>query len=314
MVPAARLAVIALGTIVVFGADGRWTRVGSNADRRRTPDRALCTLHARRRALSERVRAPYYPRSRKPESPDARRRARTRTASQVHGEVRRMTAHQRRSSTAVLLAALAATACSSAARTPATLYGPGANAAMSPAERVAADGGIAPYTPEDVHFMTGMIAHHSQAVLMGEWAPTHGASEAVRKLCERIVVAQRDEIATMQQWLRARGETVPDGEPSHAHTMPGMSHATLMPGMLTPEQLAELDAARGADFDRLFLTFMIQHHQGAATMVEDLFASNGGGQDEDIFKFASDVFADQTSEIDRMYSMLQAMPGGAPRQ
>ena len=104
----------------------------------------------------------------------------------------------------------------------------------------------------------------------------------------------------MQRWLRGRNETVPDGDPAH-FIMPGME---LMPGMLTPPQLAQLDAARGPEFDRLFLTFMIQHHQGAIVMVNQLFASHGGGEEETVYRFASDVYADQTTEIDRMSRML----------
>src|SRR6267378_4334780 len=130
----------------------------------------------------------------------------------------------------------------------------------------------APFTAADVHFMSGMIGHHAQAVLMAGWAPTHGASAAVRALCERIVVGQRDEIAFMQRWLRERHETLPDADavPSQGHMMPDMDHSMLAPGMLTPAELAQLDGARGPEFDRLFLTFMIHHHQGAITMVEQL--------------------------------------------
>jgi uncharacterized protein (DUF305 family) len=156
--------------------------------------------------------------------------------------------------------------------------------------------------------MQGMIIHHAQAVLMAGWAPSHGASPAVRALCERIVVAQRDEIAFMQRWLRERHQTAPEPDASHQHMMPGMDHPMLMPGMLTPEQLAQLDQARGAEFDRLFLKFMIQHHQGAITMVDQLFSAQGAAQDDTVFKFASDVNADQTTEIDRMNTMLAAMP------
>jgi uncharacterized protein (DUF305 family) len=159
--------------------------------------------------------------------------------------------------------------------------------------------------------MSGMIAHHAQAVQMAGWAPGHGASPAVRRLCERIVVAQRDEIAFMQQWLRARNLPVPEPDP-RGHLMPGMDHPMLMPGMLTPEQMTQLDRAREAEFDRLFLTFMIQHHQGALAMVEQLVGSPGAAQDEYVFKFASDVNADQTTEIDRMYEMLAAIPAAKP--
>jgi uncharacterized protein (DUF305 family) len=181
--------------------------------------------------------------------------------------------------------------------------------ALTPAAQAKADSGRPAYTPADVHFISGMIGHHAQAVLMAGWAPSHGASQSLRALCERIVVGQRDEIAFMQRWLRERRLTVPDADASHdmMPDMPGMHH-TLMPGMLTAEQLTQLDRARGTEFDRLFLTFMIQHHQGAITMVEQLFSANGAAQDDNIFKFASDVNADQTTEIDRMSLMLSTLP------
>jgi uncharacterized protein (DUF305 family) len=98
---------------------------------------------------------------------------------------------------------------------------------------------------------------------------------------------------------------VPDGDAAH-DMMPGMDH-NLMPGMLTPQQLMQLDSARGTEFDRLFLTFMIQHHMGAITMVNELFGSKGGGEEEVVFRFASDVYADQTTEIARMNRMLDAL-------
>src|SRR5881296_274117 len=157
----------------------------------------------------------------------------------------------------------------------------------------------------DVHFVSGMIGHHAQAIQMAGWAPSHGASPAVRVLCERIVVAQNDEIAFAQRWLREHQEFVPPADP-RGHVMPGMDHPMLMPGMLTPDQMAQLDAARGREFDRLFLTFMIQHHQGAITMVNALFGT-GAGEQEKVFRFASDVFADQTTEIARMQKMLAAL-------
>jgi uncharacterized protein (DUF305 family) len=178
---------------------------------------------------------------------------------------------------------------------------------LTPAQKAAADSGRPPYTQADVHFMQGMIHHHSQAVTMARWAPTHGARPDVLRLCERIDVAQRDEIVTMQRWLRERHEMVPEPDfKTGTASMPGMANMgpILMPGMLTPEQMTQLDHADGPDFDRLFLTFMIQHHQGALSMVQQLFDSEGAGQDEDIFKFASDVGADQTAEIDRMHNML----------
>src|SRR6266487_1478037 len=162
------------------------------------------------------------------------------------------------------------------------------------------------YTPADVHFVAGMIGHHAQAIQMAKWAPSHGASPAVRVLCERIVVAQTDEIAFAQRWLREHGEYVPPADP-RGHIMQGTDQPMLMPGMLTPEQMAQLDAARGPEFNRLFLTFMIQHHQGAITMVQQLLAVPGAAQDGPIFRFASDVNADQTTEINRMTLMLDAL-------
>jgi uncharacterized protein (DUF305 family) len=159
------------------------------------------------------------------------------------------------------------------------------------------------YTPADVHFMAGMIGHHAQAIQMAQWAPTHGASPAVQRLCERIVVAQTDEIAMTQRWLREHGEYVPPADP-RGHIMPGMEQPMLMPGMLTPQQMAQLDSARGPAFNRLFLTFMIQHHQGAITMVQDLLAVPGAAQDGPVFRFANDVNVDQTTEINRMQLML----------
>jgi uncharacterized protein (DUF305 family) len=161
------------------------------------------------------------------------------------------------------------------------------------------------YTLADVHFMTGMIYHHAQAVLIAGWAPTHEAGPSVRALCERIVVGQGDEIVLMQRWLRDRHEAVPDVSGEHS-AMPGMDHPMLMPGMLSPDQLAQLDRASGREFDRLFLTFMIQHHRGAITMVNQLFGQ-GAGEQEKVYRFASDVFADQTTEIARMQKMLAAL-------
>jgi len=199
--------------------------------------------------------------------------------------------------TPVILAVLVASACS---------HPQPAQPVASPAAQARTDSGRPSYTAADVRFMSGMIGHHAQAVTMGGWAPSHDASEAVRTLSERIVVAQRDEIAFMQRWLQERHESVPDADP-RGHAMPGMDHPMLMPGMLTPAQMAQLDAARGPEFDRLFLTFMIMHHQGAITMVNQLLATSGAAQDGTVFRFAADVNADQTTEIDRMTSMLDAL-------
>jgi uncharacterized protein (DUF305 family) len=165
--------------------------------------------------------------------------------------------------------------------------------------------------PADAQFLSGMIHHHAQAILMSEWSATHGASEQIRTLSQRIIVSQRDEIKLMQLWLRDHGEPAP--EPSaqgQRMVMNGVEHTMLMPGMLTEERMAQLERARGSEFDRLFLEFMIQHHRGAQKMVEDLFATHGGGVNDLIYKIASDTFADQGSEIDRMQRMLDAMGAG----
>jgi len=164
------------------------------------------------------------------------------------------------------------------------------------------------YTAADIQFMDGMIAHHAQALLMAGWAPSHAASQSVLTLTSRIINAQKDEIAGMQKWLRDRHQPVPEPNPhGMMMNMGGMQHTMLMPGMLTEDQLKQLDAARSKDFDRLFLTFMIQHHQGAVTMVNDLFGTPGAAQDITVYKLASDISADQTTEIERMQKMLASM-------
>jgi len=172
-----------------------------------------------------------------------------------------------------------------------------------------------PYTEADIDFMKGMIAHHSQAILMAGWAPTHGASPSVRTLCERIINAQRDEIRTMQGWLRDRQLPVPQPNPhGMMMAMNGHEQPMLMPGMLTDAQLKQLDDARGPAFDQLFLTDMIKHHQGAVGMVHDLYEKRGAGEDELVFKLASDIQIDQTTEINRMEQMLFQLTAAAPGQ
>jgi uncharacterized protein (DUF305 family) len=160
--------------------------------------------------------------------------------------------------------------------------------------------------------MSHMIAHHAQALVMAAWVPSHGANSSVRTLAERIINGQQDEIVSMQRWLRDRGQPVPEasaaGMKMHMH---GAGHDMLMPGMLTEAQMHQLDQANGPEFDRLFLTFMIQHHRGAVTMVKDLFGTNGAAQDEKVFKFANDVNVDQSTEIARMERMLAALQSGA---
>lgn len=187
---------------------------------------------------------------------------------------------------------------------------------------------LADVHPGDVDFVTGMIGHHAQALTMSGYAPQAGASASIQTLAARIINAQKDEITNMQRWLADRDLPVPQVAEDGTVTPPGgdeaMDHAGMghgamdhgamagmdhegMPGMLTSEQLDELSRARGSDFDRLFLTYMIQHHQGAVTMVHDLFAQDGAAQDEAIFKLASDIQVDQVTEINRMQLMLDQM-------
>lgn len=222
--------------------------------------------------------------------------------------------HPRRT-VAALVALVLAGACRAApqlAATPAAVE-PGPVVPTQPAAssdalfaaRARADSLRNPYVIADVAFMQGMIGHHAQAIAMARLAPANGASPAIRTLCARIINAQGDEIALMQNWLRDRGQEVPEASPlGMKMKMDGMEHMMLMPGMLSAAQMRELGAARGADFDRLFLTYMIQHHQGAVSMVQQLFATDGAGQDDIVFKFASDVNVDQATEIARMQLML----------
>jgi uncharacterized protein (DUF305 family) len=211
--------------------------------------------------------------------------------------------------------ALASGACSRAS-------GAGAESAPGPAGasvaeldalyRARTDSARRRFTDADVHFVSGMIGHHAQALVMAGLAPTHGAGPSVETLCARIINAQNDEIARMQQWLRDRGQPVPEVRITGMTLMVhGPEHLMHMPGMLTPEQMRELDEARGPDFDRLFLTYMIQHHRGAVTMVHDLFGTDGAAQGDVLFKLASDIQVDQITEIARMERMLEAPP--APR-
>jgi uncharacterized protein (DUF305 family) len=164
----------------------------------------------------------------------------------------------------------------------------------------AADVSKVSFTPADVRFMQAMIGHHSQALEMTEIVRSHSGNEGIRALALRIEVSQADEIRMMQDWLAARRQPRPD---PHAHHAAG---ATLMPGMLTPEEMARLSAARGPVLDQLFLELMIKHHEGALVMVKDLLAAPGAGQEADVFAFVSDVEADQQMEIDRMRAALAA--------
>jgi uncharacterized protein (DUF305 family) len=204
----------------------------------------------------------------------------------------------------LLVAASACRASTSAARRPtAPIVQPGAPGESS---RVIQPDAVAAlprpgFTEADVTFMQGMIGHHAQAIEMTDLLRTRTSSEAMKKLALRIEVSQADEIKMMQHWLEARGQTVPGPHAMHMHG------ATLMPGMLTPDEMERLAAAKGSEFDRLFLEGMIKHHGGALTMVERLFATPAAGQDSEIFAFASDVDADQRMEIDRMEAMLKEL-------
>ena len=169
------------------------------------------------------------------------------------------------------------------------------------------------YAAADVRFMHHMLMHHGQALVMTAMVPTRSTREDIKRVAERITVSQRDEMALMQRWLRARGESVPaDMDHAHHAGMSGMTggaaHAMPMPGMLTPAELARLEASTGVSFDSLFLAGMIRHHEGALTMVRDYLATPGAAQESEIFRFASDVDADQRAEIERMQQMLSALP------
>ena len=205
-----------------------------------------------------------------------------------------------------VFAAVAITGCGGTASQATTM-------AMPAPAQVTTAGAPAPKSRNnaaDVEFMQGMIPHHAQAVLIAAWAPTHGARDDIKRLCERIVVGQADEIRLMQWWLREKGEEIPPADAkTHKMKMDGMVHEMLMPGMLNDEQLARLDKARGSEFDRMFLEAMIAHHGGAISMVDKLLGTPGAGNDDLIYKMASDVYADQTTEIRVMEGMLATVPG-----
>ena len=209
---------------------------------------------------------------------------------------------------ATLLVIVAAASCRSASVEPGPpsaesgppLIQPGAPGESS--RVIAADEAVdlsrVQHTVADVRFMQGMIGHHAQALEMTDLLVSRSSREDMRLLAQRIEVSQADEINMMQRWLEVRGREVSHLDAHHAHG------AMLMPGMLTPEEMSRLAEATGAEFDRLFLEFMITHHEGALVMVNELFSSPGAGQESEIFEFASDIDADQRMEIDRMSGML----------
>jgi uncharacterized protein (DUF305 family) len=167
------------------------------------------------------------------------------------------------------------------------------------------DTGRPRHTAADTRFMQNMIGHHAQALEMTKLVSSRSSREDMRLLAERIDVSQRDEIALMRQWLQQRGEDLPDPD---AHHHAAMGHQTLMPGMLTAAELAQLAKATGTEFGRLFLQYMIRHHEGALTMVKQLFGTPGAAQETETYRFATDVEADQRAEIARMRALLAKLP------
>ena len=208
-----------------------------------------------------------------------------------------------------VLGALFVLAACGGARAPRDTYVMGDEAAKA---RAKTDSLRYPYTQADIDFMSGMIHHHAQAIVISKWAGSHGASESLMRLTGRIINAQTDEIALMQTWLKDRNQAPPTLDSlgnvmmDHGGTMMAMG-PMMMPGMLSTAQLDSLKASRGHEFDKLFLNYMIQHHRGAISMVRTLFANQGAGQNEMIFKFAADVEVDQSTEVRRMMQMLLEM-------
>lgn len=215
-----------------------------------------------------------------------------------------------------VLTAFVATACASNPK-PATgvtlAAGTGtvsaAGSAATTRAIAAADSTARLFAPADVDFMQGMIPHHAQAIVMSKYAVPNGARYEVVRLAERITISQRDEIRMMRAWLSERKQDVPDSMAlRHVMKMGGSVHEMLMPGMLSDDEMAALSKARGAAFDRLYLQGMIRHHRGAIAMVETLFSHGNAGHDDTVFRFASEVIADQSAEITRMTQMLETIP------
>jgi uncharacterized protein (DUF305 family) len=200
------------------------------------------------------------------------------------------------------LPALLLAACGGPPARGATPAAPSPVAAPSPAR--------AAYAPADAAFMQRMIAHHRQALEMTALVPARAEGAIVERLAGRIEASQVAEIDQMRRWLEARGAPVP--RPGGHDDHDAAEHGGAMPGMLTGEEMERLAAASGADFDRLFLTLMIRHHEGALAMVADLFATEGAGQEPDVFRLASDVDADQRAEIARMQQVLTTLAEESP--
>lgn len=219
-----------------------------------------------------------------------------------------MKSSSQRLAAARMLVVLVVASCSTATSEPGPrVVQPGApgeaGRAVTAGELV--DGGQPRHTETDVRFMQRMIAHHAQALEMTSLVPARSRSEEIHLLARRIELSQKDELRVMERWLTERGEELPSPDAHRGHHG-GEGHHEQMPGMLTPEELARLARATGPEFDRLFLEFMIRHHEGALIMVEELFSSEGAGQEGEIFQFASHVDGDQRIEIARMRRMLNA--------
>lgn len=166
------------------------------------------------------------------------------------------------------------------------------------------------FTKADVKFMTGMIAHHAQALIMSRLAPKNGASSTIQTLASRIINSQKDEIASMQNWLRDRNQPVPEisfDEIDMTIMLEGKKFTAYhkMRGVLSQEQLKKLSQTQGNEFDQLFLTQMIEHHSGAVFMVENLFATDGAAQEDAAFRLATNIQVDQRTEIERMRQILE---------
>jgi uncharacterized protein (DUF305 family) len=221
---------------------------------------------------------------------------------------RMMTSRMSRPGIAAFSTLLIAACSGSPPARQATPTGGASDAEIEALYRARTDSARMRFTGADVHFISMMIGHHAQALIMSRMAPSHGASDAVLRLTSRIINAQNDEIATMQHWLRDRGQHVPEVHLDGLKVLLDDSgRAVHMHGMLNEEEMRALDAARGHEFDRLFLTGMIKHHSGAVDMVRDLFATDGAAQDEMAFKLANDIQVDQITEIERMKLMLAAV-------
>jgi uncharacterized protein (DUF305 family) len=209
-----------------------------------------------------------------------------------------------------VLGVVALEACAAGAQPAATL-GARSNAELEATYRARADSALARYTAADTDFMTRMIGHHAQAVTMASLAPGRSARADVRLLASRITTAQEAEIGLMGRWLEDRGLDVPEwpsGASAGAVQHSAGVHGAPAPGMLSREQMLELERASGGNFDGLFLLYMTQHHRGAVAMVDELFATAGAAADASTFRIASGIQADQRAEIARMEA-LAATPG-----